>query len=78
MFEDFRKQTSESSLASQPPEEEEEDLRDELIQDEPQQQLFGMTAFQRFALTLLLFVMVVFIGVLFLLVTDTVVPPAFN
>jgi len=74
MFEDFRKQTSESSLASQPPEEE-EDLRDELIVDEPQPQFLGMNAFQRFALTLLLFVMVVFIGVLLLLVTDRVVPP---
>ena len=74
MFEDFRKQTSESSLASQPPDEE-EDLRDELTSDEPPRYFLGMTPFQRFALTLLLFVMVVFIGVLFLLVSDTVVPP---
>lgn len=73
MFEDFRKQANESSLASQPPEE--EDLRDELAMEQPPQLFLGMTAFQRFALTLLLFVMVVFIGVLLLLVTDRVVPP---
>jgi len=76
MFEDFRKQTDESSLAIQEPEEEE--LRDELVMEEPPQQFLGMTAFQRFALTLLLLIMVVFIGVLFLLVTDRVVPPIFG
>jgi hypothetical protein len=76
MFEDFRKQTDESSLASLPPEE--EDLRAELVINEPEQHFLGMTAVQRFALMLLLFVMIAILGVLFLLVTDTVVPPAFG
>ena len=37
-----------------------------------------MTAVQRFALMLLLFIMIAILGVLFLLITDTVVPPAFG
>jgi hypothetical protein len=74
MFEDFRKQTDESSLASQPPED--EDLREELMVSEPELHFLGMTAVQRFALMLLLFVMIAILGVLFLLVTDSVVPPA--
>jgi hypothetical protein len=76
MFEDFRKQTVESSLASQQPEE--EDLREELIIAEPQAQFLGMTAFQRFALTLLLFLMVSIIGVFLLLISDRVVPLGFG
>jgi len=74
MFEDFRKQTDESTLASQPPEE--DDLREELVFAEPEQHFLGMTAFQRFALVLLLFIMVAILGAFFLLITDTVVPPA--
>ena len=76
MFEDFRKQTDESTLAIQPPEE--DDLREELVLTEPEQHFLGMTAFQRFALVLLLFIMVAILGIFFLLITDTVVPPALN
>jgi hypothetical protein len=76
MFEDFRKQTDESPLASQPFEE--EDLREELVFNEPERQFLGMSAFQRFALTLLLFIMVAILGAFFLLITDTVVPPALS
>lgn len=76
MFEDFRKQTDESPFASQPPEE--ENLREELMVNEPELHFLGMTAFQRFALMLLLFIMITILGVLFLLITDTVAPPAFG
>lgn len=74
MFEDFRKQTDESSLASHP-QIEEVDPRDELMVEEPELHFLGMTAVQRFALMLLVFIMTAILGVLLLLVTDRLALP---
>ena len=73
MFEDFRKQTDETSFPAHEPEGDQ--YREGLIISEPELHFLGMTAFQRFALLLVLFLMLVVGGILFLLVTQRVVPP---
>ena len=73
MFEDFRKQTDETSFPA--PEPEEESYRDRLLANEPEVHFLCMTAFQRFALMVLIFVMIIVVGILLLLVTQRVMPP---
>ena len=76
MFEDFRKQAEESTFESLEPDE--EVLQGELMEDEPEVHFLGMTAAQRFALMAMLFIMASILGILFLLITDRVAPPAFG
>ena len=76
MFEDFRQQTDDTSFPA--PEPDQDQLREGLIISEPELHFLGMTAFQRFALLLVLFLMLLVSGILFLLVTQRVVPPFFS
>jgi hypothetical protein len=76
MFEDFRKQAEESTFKE--PETEEDTLRDDVLDEEPEVHFLGMTASQRFALMALLFVMISILGILFLLITDRVALLAFG
>ena len=76
MFEDFRKQAEETTFEE--PQTEEDILRDDVLDDEPEVHFLGMTAPQRFALMALLFVMTSILGILLLLITDRVALLAFG
>jgi hypothetical protein len=76
MFEDFRNQADESAFPVQ--EEEFDNLRDGLALNRSPQLFLGMTAIQRFAISILLFLMTCVLGALFLFVTERVVPPIFG
>ena len=76
MFEDFRKQADESSFENT--DAGEEILQDDIMMDEPEVHFLGMTAGQRLALLALMFLMTSILGILFLLITDRVVPPSFG
>ncbi len=69
MFDDFRKQLDEASF----PDDQQEGSLDESFL--PKRYFLGMTPVQRFAVSLLLLLMVIILGVLFLLVTSKIVPP---
>lgn len=76
MFEDFRKQTDEKSFVSE--KSDLDDIRDEILVDQPKQHFLGMTPFQRFALVCMLFLMTCVLAILFLLITQRIVPPIFG
>ena len=70
MFEDFRKQIDDNSFSD------EEQAEMSLDKDKDKGYFLGMTPVQRFILAFMLLIITVMVGVLFLLVTSKVVPPA--
>lgn len=70
MFEDFRKQAEQSEFED----EDQGESKTEPANGE-EKRFFGMTAFQRFIIAILLFVMTVLLGVLLLIVTSKVALP---
>jgi len=74
MFEDFRKQSEDASF-------QEEELQSEIshrFRMDDDRLILGLTPAQRFVLAFMLLVMMIILGVLFLLVTNKVVPPTFG